>query len=121
MTGICRRFLYWAPRVLCIAFVMFISIFALDVFGEHLPFWRMLLALTMHLVPTFIMLILLALAWRWEWIGTVGFTALGLLYIYIFRGRFPLITYITIAGPAFLVGILFLVDWIFRKELRASA
>ena len=40
MKSISKRLLYWVPRILAILFATFISIFALDVFGEHLPFWR---------------------------------------------------------------------------------
>src|SRR5271165_6509334 len=113
--------LYWAPRILTILFAMFISIFALDVFDEHLPFWSLVLALFMHLVPTFIMLVVLALAWKREWVGGLGFVALGMLYLYMFGGRFPWFTYALIAGPAFLIGTLFVLNWIFRNELHARA
>lgn len=116
-----RRLLYWTPRLLCIAFAIFISLFALDVFHESLPFWRMVLALVMHLVPTFAILLLLALSWRWEWVGGIGFAVLGFLYIIMFRGRFPLSTYFVIAGPVFLLGVLFWLNWKFRKELRATS
>ncbi len=119
MKSISKRLLYWVPRILAILFAMFISIFALDVFGEHLPFWRLVLALFMHLVPTFIVLVVLALAWKWEWVGGVGYVAIGLLYLYMFGGRFPWFTYALIAGPAFLIGTLFVLNWIFRNELHA--
>ena len=121
MNKITRRLLYWTPRILCIAFAMFISMFALDVFSEHLSFWRTLLALSIHLIPTYIMIIFLVLAWKWEWVGGVGFAALGLLYIIMFRGCFPLSIYFVIAGPAFAIALLFIFNWIYRKELRVAA
>lgn len=110
------RLLYWAPRILSILFALFVSVFALDVFGEHLSAWRLMMALLLHLVPTFVLLILLALAWRWEWIGAVAYCALGVFYICDFAGRFPLATYVVIAGPLFLVGALFAVGWMRRTE-----
>src|SRR5262249_53398337 len=64
-----KRLLFWTPRVLCLLFAAFISLFALDVFGESRGFWQTALALAMHLIPTFILLAVLALSWRWEWIG----------------------------------------------------
>ena len=30
-----KRFLFWLPRILTIIFILFISIFALDVFSEY--------------------------------------------------------------------------------------
>ena len=65
-----------------------------------------------------VLLIVLALAWKWEWIGCVAYSTLGVLYIWNFAGRFPLLTYVLIAGPLFVVGALFAIDWILRKELH---
>ena len=116
MNRLTKRMLYWTPRVLCIAFAIFISIFALDVFGERLPFWRMLLALFMHLVPTFVLLGLLAIAWKWEWVGGVGFIGLGVYYyVWMTHGR-----YFLVALPALVIGLLFFANWIWRNEIRST-
>ena len=118
MKTVSKRLLYWVPRILTILFAVFVSVFAMDVFGEGLPFWRLMLALLMHLIPTFVVLIALALAWRWEWIGGVAYVGLGVFYIWSFAGRFPLLTYVVIAGPLFLIGGLFAMNWMLRKEVR---
>ena len=73
-----RRLLFWTPRVICIAFAIFLSLFALDVFNEGYGFGKTLLALLIHLVPVYIVLLVLAIAWRWEWIGAAGFAGLAL-------------------------------------------
>lgn len=117
MKSVSKRLLYWVPRIFTILFAMFVSVFALDVFTEHLPFWRLMLALFLHLIPTFVLLIALALAWRWEWIGGVVYFALGVFYLFSFGGRFPLTTYIVIAGPLFLIATLFALNWMLRKEM----
>jgi hypothetical protein len=98
---------------------LFISIFALDVFGEGTGFWQTVFALFLHLIPTFIIIVTLVLAWRWEWIGAVVYSALGVLYIVMLFGRFPLSVYFVIAGPLFCVGILFLLNWMYRKKLKS--
>jgi len=118
MNASLKSILFWAPRVICILFTLFLAIFALDVFGEGYGFWKTILALLMHLIPNFIMIIILVLAWHWEWIGAALFTSLGVFYIYTTWGRFPLSVYFTIAGPLFLLGALFLLNWIFRAQLR---
>ncbi len=110
--------LYWSPRILGILFAAFISIFALDVFSEHLPFGRTMLALALHLIPTAIVLMVLLISWRWEWMGAISYFSLGVIYIVSMWKRFPLVTYVAISGPAFLIGVLFLFDWIRRGELR---
>jgi len=113
-----RKLIFWAPRVLCILFALFLSIFALDVFGEGNSVGETIIALFMHLIPVYIVIAALVLAWRWEWIGAVLFTGLGVLYIVMAWGRFPLSVYVVISGPAFLLGALFLANWVYRADLR---
>ena len=114
-----KRVLFWTPRILCILFAVFSSVFALDVFGEGYSFWETILALLIHLVPTYIVVIALVIAWRWEWVGAILFLALGVFYIVWTWGRFPLVTYVSMSGPLFLVSALFLLNWVYRAELRA--
>jgi hypothetical protein len=79
-----------------------------------------MLALLIHLVPTFVFIAALILAWRWEWIGAVIFTFLGIFYLVWTWGRFDWIAYAFITGPLVLMGILFLYSWIYRAELRTA-
>src|SRR5579864_60800 len=111
------RLLYWAPRVLGIGFAVFISLFALDVFVEGYTFRQTVVALTMHLIPTAIVVVGLLLAWRWEWVGAVVFAGAGILYMISAWNHPDWI--LLISGPLFVVGALFLVNWLKRAELRA--
>jgi hypothetical protein len=118
--------LFWTPRALSIAFVAFLSLFPLDVFDEHLGFWQTALALTMHLIPVFVLIAVLVLAWRWEWIGAALYAAAGLLYVtWVVSMSRPvspamrLIWILSIAGPAFVIAGFFLANWLKRGELRA--
>lgn len=112
---------FWTPQILCLLFAGFISMFALDVFKENQGFWNTAIALLMHLIPTGILLIILAASWRWEWIGALIFPALGVFYIIAFWGRFSLSTYLVIAGPLMLVGVLFLIGWLKRRKTTLAA
>ena len=114
-----KQTLFWTPRVAGILFVLFLSIFALDVFGETRGFWETLLALFMHLLPAIALAIAVGLAWRWEWVGAVLFTGFAVWYLAEMRG-FPWSVYLILAGVPLLVGLLFGVDWFYRKELRPS-
>ena len=116
-----KRLVFWTPRIICLLFAAFISLFALDVFDENHGFWNIALALAMHLIPTAIVLIILAASWRWEWLGALIFPALGVFYIINFWGRFHWSVYAIIAGPLFLLGALFLLGWVRRAEIRAKA
>lgn len=117
------RLLYWTPRVLCILFAAFISIFAADVFSEARGFWQTALALLMHLIPTLVLIAVLVVSWRREWIGGVLFIALGVLYI-VWAWNRPFAkwyVFLLIAGPPILTGALFLLNWRRRAELREGS
>jgi lysylphosphatidylglycerol synthetase-like protein (DUF2156 family) len=118
MTQPTKKLLYWTPRVLGLAFAAFISLFALDVFGHGAGFWQTLAALLIHMIPTLVVLAVVALAWRWEWIGAVVCLGLAVAYIADTAPRFHWSVYLAISGPLFLVGILFGVGWVLRKDLR---
>ena len=101
-----RRVIYWTPRVLCILFTLFLSVFALDVFSEGYGFGETILALFMHLIPTFVVVIALAVAWRWELIGALLFVAAALFLLISSGGESWFISL-----PLILVGALFLLSW----------
>ncbi len=113
-----KRLLFWTPRVLCILFAMFLSLFALDVFSEGYGFGETILALLIHLVPVYIVVIVLVIAWRWEWVGAILFIAMALFYLVWTGGRFHWSAYLGIPGPLVLIGVLFLFNWIYREQLR---
>jgi hypothetical protein len=126
MSDFSGKALFWAPRVLSIAFIAFLSLFALDVFDGRLGFWQTVLALLLHLIPVFVLIAVLILAWRWEWVGAVLYAAAGLLYIVqVVSGSHPPVVklnwILTIAGPAFVIAALFLGNWLKRGELRPRA
>ena len=120
MNSYSRKILFWTPRALTIAFAGFLSLFALDVFGEGYGIWKTLLALAIHLVPVYIVLGLLALAWKWEWVGAAGFAALAIWYA---KGnwRHHPSWVATIAAPMLLIAALFLANWLNHNEVRGSA
>jgi len=108
--------LFWTPRIAAILFILFISMFALDIFDSNLGFWGTILGLFMHLIPSFIMIITLWISWKHEWLGGIVFILLGLLYIFMtlrsgIEWYIALSWSMTIAGPALFVGILFLINW----------
>lgn len=113
------KIFYWLPRILCIAAILFISLFALDAFSPGLTIWQQIGAFLIHLIPSFTLLVLLAIAWKWEYLGGIIFMILGIgftpfIFLHNFRMNnsvwmsLGIIMLITI--PFVLVGILFLVD-----------
>jgi hypothetical protein len=93
-----QKIIYWLPRILSILFIAFISIFALDVFSEAQWF----LALLVHLIPSYILIILTAVAWKHERVGGFIFIAIGFLVLVLSRFESPIISI-----PAVVIGALF--------------
>ncbi len=121
-----NKFIYWAPRILSIMFLIFLALFSLDIFEGNYGFWGTIEGLFMHNIPVFILLGILIVAWKREIVGGIGFILAGLLY----ESRFAipmmrdpqfqwefLLPSPIIAGPAFLIGILFLIGW-FKKTKK---
>lgn len=111
-----NRVLFWTPRILSILFVLFLSLFSLDVFGNNYTFWETILALFMHNIPSLILIALIVISWKYEIVGAITFILAGMLYIFLvlYRNEFQfyMISWsFIISGPAFLIGILFWLNW----------
>ncbi len=113
-------FLYWTPRILAIIFILFLMLFSLDVFGNGYGFWETILGLLMHNIPAFVLIAALIISWKYEIVGGIVFILAGLAYILtlILKPNFEwymLLWSLIIAGPTFLVGILFIIGWKKKK------
>ncbi|MBU0597920.1 hypothetical protein KKF61_02895 [Patescibacteria group bacterium] len=104
-----KKFLYWAPRILSIVMVCFISIFAFDVFSEDSNFWETAVALFIHLLPSIVAAIIIIVAWKRELIGGWLFMALGVGFLFI--GQFQLATVLIVCLPLVVIGTMFLVHY----------
>ena len=111
-----NKLLYWTPRILSILLAVFISLFALDVFGEGYSFWEAVLGLLIHLVPTYLVIIATLIAWKWEITGGSMFIGLGLFYILMTRGRMHFLTYLFITCPLILIGGMFILHRIIARK-----
>ena len=111
-------FLNWVPRILCIIFAIGISLFALDAFDNDEGFWKTLLALLLHLIPTLVVIAVLVPSWRWPWIGGISYVLIGIAYLIWSSqsGRGSAI----ISIPLFSIGILFLINWFLRNKIKEA-
>lgn len=107
-----KQFLMWAPRILGIGLVLFLSIFALDAFAEGYSLAERFHRLLMHLLPALTLLVAVVFAWRWQWIGTLLFGGFSIWYLTFAWGIFPLSVYLIIVGPAILIAGLYLINWL---------
>ena len=122
------RLLYWLPRIICIMGILFISMFSIDALNSELTIWQQILSLSMHLIPSFILILLLLLSWKRELIGGIIFMIIGLgfspiIFIHNFKMNqsiwmsLGVISVITI--PFAIVGMLFIVSH-YRKKMSIT-
>ncbi len=119
MKPVMKKTLLWTPRIAGILFILFISLFALDVFDMNLSFWEIALGLFMHLLPSFALVIGVILAWRWEWVGALMFGGFSAWYVLSFRG-FDWTVYALLVGVPLAIGLLFALGWVYRRQIRAT-
>jgi hypothetical protein len=105
-----RKILFWAPRILAILYIVFISLFALDVFGEDYGFLVTIWALLMHLIPSFVLLAGLLIAWKRPFAGGMFFLLLALLFTVFFHTYRRPDAFMLLTFPLLLLGALFLLD-----------
>jgi signal transduction histidine kinase len=94
-----KRAFCWLPRILSVLFIAFISVFALDVFSE--PQW--FLALFMHLIPSYFLIVITIVAWKHEVLGGFLFLIAGFALL-----LFTHFEALIIGIPVFIIGLLFL-------------
>lgn len=122
--------IHWLPRILCILTILFISIFAFDAFDPALTIWQQLAGLFIHLIPSFLLIILLLIAWKWEKTGGIIFMIIGIVMSPIlFQHNYnmnhslwvSLEIILMITFPILIVGILFIVsDLLKKKQMKAA-
>jgi hypothetical protein len=113
-----RQALFWAPRSLAIVFILFIGLFALEVFGQAQGFLALALSLLVHLLPSLALLACLLLAWRRDWLGAALFAAWGAWFLVEAGGTRAQYYDLVLPGVSFLIGVLFLLGWIFRRQFQ---
>jgi len=74
-----EKVILWLPRLLCIGAILFVSMFALDAFEPGMPFGQQILNFIMHLIPSFVLLLLLWIAWEKPYLGGILFAVAGIV------------------------------------------
>jgi hypothetical protein len=116
------KLLFWLPRIITIVFILFISIFALDIFDMNLGFWGIIFGLFMHLLPTIILTLILIIFWKKSIVLAGMWLAFGILYLAIMLPNmlkqfefYYLSWLIQFSGIAFVISWLFFLDFKRRK------
>jgi len=116
-----NQLIHWAPRILGILMILFISMFALDAFAPNLTIWQQLGGFLIHLIPNYILIAALIFAWKREQAGGWVFIIIGtgfsiaVFLLNLNRNHFSvaqsMINTLIVAIPFIVVGILFLMSY----------
>jgi hypothetical protein len=116
------RWIYWSPRIASVLIILFVSLFALDMFSPEYTLGEMLLGFLIHMLLSIFMAFLLVIAWRREWLGFAAFllAALFFLRFAIGDGAQSFGILLIFSGPMLLIALLFGANWRWRSQLRLS-
>jgi len=123
------KVMHWLPRILCIFAILFISLFAADSFSSDLTFWQKIFSFLIHLIPTFVMIILLIISWKRDLFGSISFILVGIVFIpIVYSMNYNLNQSVAaslgaMAGitlPFILVGILFWTSYLKKKNEKVK-
>jgi len=114
-TTMLNKTIHWAPRITSLLFISFLSLFALDVFAEYQGL-AVLLPLLMHLIPSFVLLVLVIIAWKYDLFGATVFLIAALGYVWMVGLNRPWSWYVGISGPAIIVALLFFISWYQKRK-----
>ncbi|KUK02273.1 MAG: hypothetical protein XD58_1573 [Thermotoga sp. 50_1627] len=97
-----------------------------DVFEEGRSTAETFIGFLIHNIPVFALLVPVLLAWKRDLVGAITFLVVGLLFIVfvtynvLFREEVswddPILSILTISGPAFLTAFLYFKSWKSRRD-----
>jgi hypothetical protein len=112
MKNLPRIIFLWSPRILAILYIIFISLFALDIFSMGLTGWDVVVGLLMHLIPSMMIILALIIAWRSEVVGSIAFLLVGIWFALRWGG------YGWLSVPLFVIAALFLLFWLLYRRKK---
>ncbi|MDD2215266.1 MAG: hypothetical protein PHE41_01640 [Eubacteriales bacterium] len=107
----------WIPRILAIIFILFITLFSLDVFSMEGSIFLKIGAFLIHSIPSLVLAIILIISWKRPRLGGFIFIIIGIAFTIFFKTYYRLDIFLLISFPPMLVGILFFIaDFLQRKR-----
>ena len=101
--------LFWIPRVLVIIFILFLSLFGLDVFGTEASFIKQIVGFLVHSIPSIALAVVLVATWRKPMAGGILFVILSLIMGLLFRTYKSVLIFSTLTLPLIIAGALFMI------------
>lgn len=120
----------WSAKIISILGILVVSLFALDSFDQRFTFMQQLVAFAIHLIPSFILTIVLIIAWKWPRWGGIIYVALGTVLsipIFILNYKmnhsilFSIEVLLIITFPFIISGVCFLISDNYKRKLTKES
>ena len=111
-----KKLLRWIPRFLAIGGILFLGMFALDVFTDYDRVGEMLVAFFIHLIPSYLLIAATLIAWRWRTTGGLLFLLMSVGSVFFFNTYRHLVAFLILTVPLLIVGWLFIWDGLTNDE-----
>lgn len=82
-----RPVLFWLPRLLAMAVVVFTAALSLDAFSPSRTALQNVLAFAIHLIPTMVLALIIAISWRWKWASVILMALFGAFIVVTLQQR----------------------------------
>lgn len=96
----------WVPRIIAIAFIIFLLLFTQDSGGSDL--WQRVLAFVIQALPAIVIAVCLAIFWRRPRAGGWVFIAIAVIFTFWFNSYARMDQFLIVSLPPLAVGVLFL-------------
>lgn len=114
-------FLTWFPRLLSMAYVLFIASFALDSFEGPGGFWRHFGIFILHLFPAMVAALFLYVAWQRRILGGLLHIILSMVFMIYFGSWRDGLSFSLISLPLVIAGFFFIISkWNVPIEKQAA-
>lgn len=107
--------LLWTARILAIAYILFISLFALDI-PAGMPLLKTAGAFLIHLVPSLVILGVLIIYWNQSFYSAVAFAVLCAAFTLFFNTYTSVMSFSILSLPILAVAVLFMISYLITKK-----
>jgi len=109
----------WIPRMLAIVFILFLSLFALDTFSGEDPLYIKISAFFIHLIPSFVLLVILIISRKHPLYSGLVFIFLSIVFTLFFKTYNIFSYFLIISFPLIVIGALFIIYHVLEKRKSA--
>ncbi len=98
-----------------ILYALTLLVFAADVFSKEQSISQTASDLFLHLLPTVLVLLFVFVGYKWPLIGAIIFLLTGAAYIFTGWSNMHWTAHCLVAGPLFIMSVLYITDWKSKK------